>query len=125
MYSEKVMEYFKNPKNMGEIENADGVGKVGNPTCGDMMYVYIKVEKKNGGEVIVDCKVKTFGCVAAIATSSVVTELAIGKTLEEAKKIDKQDVADYLGGLPPQKFHCSILAVDGLRKAIEDYKSKK
>jgi nitrogen fixation NifU-like protein len=115
------MQKFKNPKNMGEIENADGLGKVGNPVCGDVMWVYIKVKNNK----IEDVKVKTFGCVAAIATSSMMTELAKGKTLEEAEKITNKDVADSLEGLPPIKMHCSNLAADALRKAIEDYRNKK
>lgn len=125
LYSKKVMEYFQHPKNIGEIKNADGVGKVGNPTCGDMMWVYIKVAKnKQGKEIIKDIKVKTFGCVAAIAASSVTTELAKGKTIEEAEKITKDDVAKALGGLPPLKMHCSLLSIDALHKAIEDYRKK-
>lgn len=126
MYSEKVMDLFRHPKNIGEIENADAVGKVGNPVCGDLMWVYLKVGKdKSGMEIIEDIKVKTFGCVAAIATSSALTEMVKGKTLEEAEKVSRQDVADDVGGLPKPKIHCSVLAVDGLRKAIEDYKKKK
>ena len=121
MYSEKVMEMFRNPKNMGEIENPDGVGKVGNPKCGDLMELYIKVEN----DVITDVKFKTFGCAAAIATSSMITEMAKGKTLDEAMKITRQDVADELEGLPPIKMHCSNLAADALHAAIEDYRKKK
>lgn len=121
MYSKEVMEHFRNPKNVGEIRDADGIGKIGNPVCGDVMWVYIKV--KNG--VIKDIKFKTFGCVSAIATSSMITELAKGKTLEEAKKITRDNVAESLGGLPPIKMHCSNLAADALREAIEDYESKK
>ncbi|UCE35894.1 MAG: Fe-S cluster assembly scaffold protein NifU [Thermoplasmata archaeon] len=121
MYSEKVMEMFRNPKNMGEIENPDGVGTVGNPKCGDLMELYIKVEDN----IITDIKFKTFGCAAAIATSSMITEMAKGKTLEEAEKITRQDVADELEGLPPIKMHCSNLAADALRAAIEDYRKKK
>jgi nitrogen fixation NifU-like protein len=117
MYSEKVMEHFRNPRNMGEIPDADGVGTVGNPVCGDMMTVYIKVKDNR----IDDIRFKTFGCGAAIATSSMVTELAKGKTLEEAKKIGRSDVADSLGGLPKVKMHCSNLAADALHAAIEDY----
>ncbi|MEM0343518.1 MAG: Fe-S cluster assembly scaffold protein NifU [Thermoplasmata archaeon] len=120
MYSEKVMEHFANPRNVGEIPDADGVGKVGNPQCGDVMWLYIKV--KDG--VITDIKFKTFGCGAAIATSSMITELAKGKTIEEAKKISRQDVAESLDGLPPQKMHCSNLAADALREAIKDYEAK-
>lgn len=120
MYSEKVMEHFANPRNVGEIPDADGIGKVGNPQCGDVMWLYIKV--KDG--ILTDIKFKTFGCGAAIATSSMITELAKGKTLEEAKKISRQDVAESLDGLPPQKMHCSNLAADALREAIKDYEAK-
>jgi len=121
MYSEKVMEHFSNPRNIGEIENADGVGEVGNPVCGDMMSFYIKVQD----ERIADIKFKTFGCVAAIAVSSMVSEMAKGKTLEEAKKITKQSVAAALDGLPKQKMHCSNLGADALAKAIQDYESRR
>ena len=121
MYSKKVMEHFLNPRNMGVIEDADGVGTAGNPVCGDTMTIYIKV--KNGR--IVDIKFQTFGCAAAIATSSMITELAKGKTLEEAEKITRDDVADALEGLPPIKMHCSNLAADALRAAIEDYRKKR
>jgi nitrogen fixation NifU-like protein len=121
MYSEKVMELFRNPKNMGEIENPDGVGKVGNPKCGDLMELYIRVEN----DIITDVKFKTFGCAAAIATSSMITEMAKGKTLDEAMKITREDVADELEGLPPIKMHCSNLAADALKAAIEDYRKKK
>jgi len=121
MYTEKVMEHFRNPRNMGEIPNADGVGTVGNPVCGDLMTIYIKVK----GNKLEDVKFKTFGCGAAIATSSMITELAKGKTLEEAMKITRGDVADSLGGLPPIKMHCSNLAADGLHAAIQDYLKKK
>ena len=121
MYSEKVMEHFSNPRNVGEIEDADGVGTVGNPVCGDLMTIYIKVKDN----VIEDIKFKTFGCGAAIATSSMVTEMAKGKTLEEALEITRNDVADALEGLPPVKMHCSNLASEGLRAAIEDYRKKK
>jgi len=120
VYSEKVMEHFANPHNVGEIPDADGIGKVGNPQCGDVMWLYIKVKDN----IITDIKFKTFGCGAAIATSSMVTELARGKTLEEAKKISRQDVADSLDGLPPMKMHCSNLASDALRVAIKDYEAK-
>ena len=117
MYSQKVMEHFKNPHNMGEIPDADGVGSVGNPVCGDMMTIYIKVKDNR----LEDIKFKTYGCGSAIATSSMVTDLARGKTLEEAMKITRGDVADELGGLPPVKMHCSNLAADGLHAAIKDY----
>ena len=121
MYSKKVMKHFQEPKNVGEIKNADGVGKVGNPVCGDMMYVYIKVKDNK----IKDIKFKTFGCVAAIATSSILTELAKGKTLEKAEKLTNKDVANSLDGLPPIKMHCSNLAAEALHTAIKDYKKKK
>jgi len=117
LYSEKVMEHFKNPRNVGEMENPDGVGRVGNPICGDVMELYIKV---NDG-IIVDAKFKTFGCGAAIATSSIVTEIVKGKSVEEALKISNKAVAEALDGLPPVKMHCSVLAEDALKSAIEDY----
>jgi len=120
VYSEKVMEHFANPHNVGEIPDADGIGKVGNPQCGDVMWLYIKVKDN----IITDIKFKTFGCGAAIATSSMITDLARGKTLEEAKVITRQDVANALEGLPPQKMHCSNLAADALREAIKDYEAK-
>ena len=126
MYSEKVLEHFKKPHNLREIKDADGIGKVGNPTCGDLLWVYIKVGKnKKGKDIIEDIGVKTFGCVAAIASSSVTTELAKGKTIEEAKKINRDDILKELGDLPAVKRHCSVLAQDGLKKAIEDYEKKK
>ena len=121
VYSKKVMDHFTNPRNVGVIENPDGFGKVGNPVCGDLMEMYIKVEN----DIITDIKFKTFGCGSAIATSSMVTELAIGKTIDEALEITRKDVADELDGLPPQKMHCSNLAADALHAAIEDYKKKK
>ncbi|MEO0250337.1 MAG: Fe-S cluster assembly scaffold protein NifU [candidate division WOR-3 bacterium] len=120
MYSEKVMDHFTNPRNVGEIQEADGIGLVGNPVCGDVMKLYIKVE--NGR--IIDAKFKTFGCGAAIATSSMVTEMVKGKTLEEALSITNQAVAEALDGLPPNKMHCSNLAADALHKAIEDYRNR-
>ena len=120
MYSEKVMQHFKNPQNMGEIPDADGVGSVGNPTCGDLMTMYIKVKDNR----IEDVKFKTYGCGAAIATSSMTTELAKGKTIDEAMKLSRASVAESLGGLPPVKMHCSNLAADALHAAIEDYKKK-
>ena len=116
-YTEKVMDYFLNPRNMGEIPDANGVGEVGNPRCGDIMKMYLKIE--NG--VVVDAKFKTFGCAAAIATSSVATELIKGKTIENALKITNKDVIDYLGGLPKPKIHCSLLAEQSIKSAIEDY----
>ncbi|MFQ5836447.1 MAG: Fe-S cluster assembly scaffold protein NifU [Candidatus Bathyarchaeia archaeon] len=121
MYSEKVMEHFRNPRNVGEIPDADGVGTVGNPVCGDLMTMYIKVKDNR----LVDIKFKTFGCGAAIATSSMTTELAKGKTLEEASKITRADVAESLDGLPTQKMHCSNLAADALKAAINNYLEKK
>ena len=124
MYSKKVMEYFQHPHNIGEIKNADGIGKIGNPRCGDIMWLYIKVEKKNGKEYIKDIKVKTFGCVAAIATSSAITDMVKGKTIKEAEKISNKDIVDLVEGLPKQKIHCSLLAADALKKAIEDYRKK-
>ena len=120
MYSDKVMEHFKNPQNTGEIADADGVGIVGNPVCGDLMTMYIKVKDNR----IEDIKFKTFGCGAAIATSSMTTEMAKGKTLEEALKITRADVATSLGGLPPVKMHCSNLAADALHAAIKDFHKK-
>jgi nitrogen fixation NifU-like protein len=121
MYSKKVMDHFMNPRNVGEIKDADGVGEEGNPTCGDAMKITIKVKD----DILEDVKFQTFGCGAAIAVSSMVTEMAIGKTLDEALKITKESIANELEGLPPQKMHCSNLGADALRRAIEDYKSKK
>jgi len=121
-YSEKVMEYFKNPRNVGEISDADAVGTVGNPVCGDLMTMYLKVDPKD--QRIQDIKFQTFGCGAAIATSSMMTELAKGKTLEEALKITKDDIANQLGGLPPIKMHCSVLATESFQAAVEDYKNR-
>lgn len=121
MYSEKVMEHFTNPRNVGEIENASGVGEAGSPVCGDITRVTILVED----DVIKDVKFKTFGCSAAIASSSMLTEMVKGKTLEEALKITDNDVAEALDGLPPQKMHCSNLAADALHKAIENYQERK
>ena len=122
MYSEKVMDHFANPRNSGIIENASGEGTVGNPTCGDLMTIYIDVDEN---EVIQDIKFETFGCGAAIATSSMITEIAMGMTVDEALEITRNDVADALDGLPPIKMHCSNLAADALTEAIKDYKSKK
>ena len=121
MYSDKVMDHFANPRNTGVIENASGEGTVGNPTCGDLMTIYIDVDEN---EVIQDIKFETFGCGAAIATSSMITEIAMGMTVDEALKITRNDVADALDGLPPIKMHCSNLAADALAEAIKDYKSK-
>ena len=121
MYSDKVMDHFTNPRNVGEIDDADGIGEEGNPVCGDAMKIFIKVKD----DVITDLKFKTFGCASAIAVSSMVTEMAKGMTIEEASKITKASLAEALDGLPPQKMHCSNLGADALHKAIEDYKSKK
>jgi nitrogen fixation NifU-like protein len=120
MYSEKVMDHFSNPRNVGEIKNPSGVGQVGNPKCGDIMKVYIKVKKNR----IVDIKFKTFGCGAAIATSSMATEMVKGKTIEEALELTNKAVAEALDGLPPVKLHCSVLAEEAIKSAIEDYKKK-
>lgn len=120
MYSEKVIDYFYNPRNVGEIENADGIGEVGNKTCGDIMKIYLKIEE----DIIIDAKFKTFGCGAAIATSSMATELIKGKTIEDALNITNKVVTDALDGLPPSKLHCSLLAEEGIRAAIIDYYKK-
>lgn len=117
MYGEKVMDHFSNPRNVGEIQDADGVGQVGNPKCGDIMKMYLKIED----DVIVDVKFKTFGCGAAVATSSMATELIKGKTIDEALSITNQTVAEALGGLPPVKMHCSNLAEEAIQSAINDY----
>ena len=121
MYNDKVMEAFKNPKNVGEIENPDGIGTVGNASCGDIMQISLRIEN----EIIVDAKFKTFGCAAAIATSSTATEMIKGMTVEEALKVTNKKVVETLGGLPSQKLHCSVLAEEAIKKAIEDYQSKK
>ncbi len=121
LYSEKVMEHFRNPRNVGDMEDADGIGHVGNPVCGDIMELYIKVDDS----VISDAKFKTFGCGAAIATSSMVTEMVKGKTIEEALAISNRAVAEALGGLPSVKMHCSVLAEEALKSAIDDYISKR
>lgn len=120
MYSEKVMDHFSNPRNVGEIENPDGVGEVGNAKCGDIMKIYLKIEN----DIIRDVKFKTFGCGAAIATSSIATEMIVGKTVDEALAITNQAVIDALDGLPPAKIHCSVLAEEAVKAAIEDYKNK-
>ena len=120
MYTEKVKDHFFNPRNVGEIRYADGVSTVGNPTCGDVMTIYIKVKD----EIIIDIKFKTFGCAAAVATSSILTEMAKGKMLDETLEITRDDVANELGGLPAIKLHCSNLAADALREAINDYRKK-
>lgn len=119
MYNQKVVDYFMNPRNAGRIENADAIGEVGNPKCGDVMKIYLKVSPET--EVIEDIKFETFGCAAAIATSSMVTELAKGKTLADALKISNKEVAEELGGLPPAKLHCSMLAQEGIEAAAADY----
>jgi nitrogen fixation NifU-like protein len=120
LYSERVMEHFQNPRNVGEMESPDGIGHVGNPVCGDIMELYIKVKD----DIIIDARFKTFGCGAAIATSSMVTEMVKGKTIEQALKISNKAVAEALDGLPPIKMHCSALAEEALRLAIEDYLAK-
>lgn len=121
MYNEKVLEVFKNPKNVGEIENPDGIGTVGNETCGDIMQISLRIVD----DVIVDAKFKTFGCAAAIATSSTATEMVKGMTVDEALKVTNKIVIEKLGGLPAQKIHCSVLAEEAIKKAIEDYRAKK
>lgn len=121
MYSKKVMEHFQSSKNYGKIENADGIGKVGNKRCGDVMWIYIKVD--NG--VIVEAKFETFGCVAAIATSSMAIDMIKGRPVDEALTISNKAVAEALEGLPPEKMHCSLLAEEGIKAAIEDYMNKK
>ncbi len=120
MYNEKVMDVFKNPKNVGEIENPDGTGTVGNEVCGDIMQITLRIKDN----VIQDAKFKTFGCAAAIATSSTATEMIKGMTLEEALKVTNKSVIEKLGGLPPQKIHCSVLAEEAIKKAIDDYRAK-
>ena len=121
MYSDKVIETFKNPKNVGAMENPDAVGTVGNPNCGDIMKIYLKIDK----DVITDVRFETFGCAAAVATSSVATEMVKGKTLDEALKIKNSDVIAALDGLPAQKIHCSVLAEEAIKAAIDDYRSRK
>ena len=120
MYSEKVMDHFQHPRNVGQLPDADGIGEMGNPVCGDIMKLYIKVRDDR----IEDVKFQTFGCGAAIATSSMMTELVRGKTLDEAERVTRKNVAEALDGLPPNKMHCSNLAADALHKAIEDYRTK-
>lgn len=120
MYSEKVMDHFANPRNVGEIENPDGVGQVGNPSCGDIMRITLRIENN----VIVNAKFKTFGCGAAVASSSIATEMIIGKTVDEALKLTNRAVMEALGGLPPVKIHCSVLAEQAVQAAIDDYRSK-
>jgi len=124
-YSKKVLDHIRRPRNMGEIKNPDGVATVGNAVCGDIMRLYIKIEKKKGKEYIKDAKFQTLGCGAAIATSSIITTMVKGKPLEEAEKISEKAIAEALGGLPPVKLHCSVLAAEALKKAIENYRKKK
>ncbi len=119
------MDHFRNPRNMGEMKGADAIGEEGNPICGDLMYIYIKVEEENGKEILRDISFQTFGCAAAIATSSMITELAKGKTLDEALNITRNDIVISLDGLPPIKMHCSNLAADALQDAIKKYREKK
>lgn len=127
-YSKQVMDHFNKPRNVGEIKDADGIGEVGNIRCGDVMYIYIKVAQRQRGGVaekyLEDVKFKVLGCAAAIASSSMMTELVKGKSLDEAAKVSRDDINEALGILPAQKYHCSILSADGIHKAIEDYKSK-
>ncbi|RJR25806.1 Fe-S cluster assembly scaffold protein NifU [Candidatus Microgenomates bacterium] len=125
LYSEKVLDHFQNPRNLGEIKNPDGVGTVGNRVCGDIMRLFIKVEEKNGEEIIKDVKFQTLGCGAAIATSSIATELIKGKPLSQALALTNKAIAEALGGLPKAKMHCSVLAADAVKKAIEDFRRKK
>ena len=120
-YSEKVMDHFMNPRNVGTIENPDGYGKVGNPSCGDIMEIFLKIDN----DIITDIKFRTFGCASAIATSSISTEMVLGKSIEEALSLTNKAVAEALGGLPAQKMHCSVLAEEALKEAIEDYLKKK
>lgn len=122
MYNEKVMNEFANPQNVGVIENADGVGKVGNASCGDIMEISLKIDDN---DVITDAKFRTFGCAAAIATSSIATQMVIGKNIDDALKIENKDVVETLEGLPPQKIHCSVLAEEAIKEAINDYKARK
>jgi len=121
MYNQKVLDVFANPKNVGVIENADGEGMVGNPTCGDIMKITLKIDN----DIITDAKFQTYGCTAAIATSSTATEMIKGKSVDEAMKLTNSEVVEYLEGLPPQKIHCSVLAEEAIKKAIENYREKK
>jgi len=125
LYSKKVLQHFRHPKNVGEIKNPDGVATVGNPVCGDVLRLFIKIGKKDNQEFIKEAKFLTLGCGAAVATSSMITTMVKGKPLSEAEKITKQVIAGALGGLPPVKMHCSVLAADALKKAIENYRSNK
>jgi nitrogen fixation NifU-like protein len=124
MYTDKVLQYFRKPKNLGKIKDADGVGKVGNLACGDMMYLYIKIKKEGKKEIISDVKFQTFGCVAAIATSSAITDMVKGKTIEKALELSKDNIIESLDGLPPIKIHCSVLATEALAEAVYDYLTK-
>jgi nitrogen fixation NifU-like protein len=124
LYNDKVMDHFMNPRNVGQIKDANGIGQAGNPTCGDIMKIYLDIEKKDGKEYIKDIKFQTFGCGAAVATSSMVTEMVKGKTLEEAEELTNKAVAEALGGLPPVKMHCSNLAANALHDAIKNYRAK-
>ncbi|MEI6266446.1 MAG: Fe-S cluster assembly scaffold protein NifU [bacterium] len=125
LYTKEVMDHFTNPRNVGTIDDANGVGETGNPTCGDIMKIYLKIEDVKGKEIIKDVKFQTFGCGAAVATSSRITEMVMGKTVDEAEKITNEAVAASLGGLPQVKMHCSNLAANALKEAIKDYRSKK
>lgn len=125
LYSKKVMDHFMHPRNMGEIKDADGVATVGNPVCGDVLRLFIKVDKKNNKEYIKDARFQTLGCAAAISSSSVVTDLIKGKTLEEAKEVTNKKIVEILGWLPKVKIHCSLLAEEAVKKAIENYENKK
>ena len=125
MYNEVVMDHFRNPRNQREMEDADAVGKAGSAECGDYMFVFIKVKEEEGKKIIDDISFETFGCAAAIASSSIATEMAKGKTLEEAEKLTKLEIVEALGGLPEPKVHCSVMVADGLRAAIDEYRSKK
>jgi len=125
LYTKEVMDHFMNPRNVGTIKDANGVGETGNPTCGDIMKIYLDVEVENGKEIIKDIKFQTFGCGAAVATSSRITEMVKGMTIDEAEKVTNAEVASSLGGLPPIKMHCSNLAANALQAAIKDYRSKK
>jgi nitrogen fixation protein NifU and related proteins len=124
LYSKKVLEHVRHPRNMGEIKNPDGVATIGNPVCGDIMRLYIKIERKNRKEYIKNVKFQTLGCGAAISTSSMITTMVKGKLLSEAEKITNKAITEALGGLPPVKIHCSVLAADALKKAIADYRQK-
>ncbi len=123
-YTQKVIEHFRNPRNQGKIKDADAIGEKGNPACGDVMKIYLKIIKKDNKEIIKDIKFETFGCAAAIAVTSILTEMVKGKTLEEALELSKDDIVAELGGLPAQKIHCSMLGVDTLHEAIKQYQSR-